>query len=145
VDSAFDLSYPAEPQGQSPFHYEGAKGAPRSRDYRPLVIKGKLSLPLIGSTRVPMAIPDYQSIMLPLLRFAADGNEHSLREAIEGLSEKFGLTDTEKNEMLPSGQQPRFDNRVAWARSYISVPNTATDSKKITRSYSYRCSTAPTP
>lgn len=50
-----------------------------------------------------MAIPDYQSIMLPLLRFAADGNEHSLREAIEGLSEKFGLTDAEKNEMLPSG------------------------------------------
>jgi restriction system protein len=67
-----------------------------------------------------MAIPDYQSIMLPLLRFAADGNEHSLREAIEGLSEKFGLTDTEKNELLPSGQQPRFDNRVAWARSYMS-------------------------
>lgn len=67
-----------------------------------------------------MAIPDYQSIMLPLLRFAADGNEHSLRHAIEGLSEKFGLTDTEKTELLPSGQQPRFDNRVAWARSYMS-------------------------
>lgn len=67
-----------------------------------------------------MAIPDYQSIMLPLLRFAADGNEHSLREAIEGLSGKFGLTDAEKKEMLPSGQQPRFDNRVAWARSYMS-------------------------
>lgn len=67
-----------------------------------------------------MAIPDYQSIMLPLLRFAADGNEHSLREAIEFLSEKFGLTDVEKNELLPSGQQPRFDNRVAWARSYMN-------------------------
>lgn len=67
-----------------------------------------------------MAIPDYQSIMLPLLRFAADGNEHSLREAIESLSEKFGLTDAEKNELLPSGQQPRFDNRVAWARSYMN-------------------------
>ena len=64
-----------------------------------------------------MAIPDFQSIMLPLLRFAADGNEHSLREAIEGLSETFGLTDAEKNEFLPSGQQPRFDNRVAWVRS----------------------------
>jgi len=67
-----------------------------------------------------MSIPDYQSIMLPLLRFAKDGNEHSLREAIEGLSEQFGLTETEKNELLPSGQQPRFDNRVAWARSYMS-------------------------
>ena len=68
-----------------------------------------------------MAIPDYQSIMLPLLRFAADGNEHSLRESIEGLSEQFGLTDAEKNELLPSGQQPRFDNRVAWSRSYLSM------------------------
>lgn len=67
-----------------------------------------------------MAIPDYQSIMLPLLRFATDGNEHSLREAIESLSKQFGLTDAEKNELLPSGQQPRFDNRVAWARSYMS-------------------------
>ncbi|MGF1642579.1 MAG: restriction endonuclease [Thiotrichales bacterium] len=67
-----------------------------------------------------MAIPDYQSIMLPLLRFASDGKEHSLREAIEGLSDKFELTDAEENELLPSGQQPRFDNRVAWARSYIS-------------------------
>ncbi len=67
-----------------------------------------------------MAIPDYQSIMLPLLRFAADGNEHSLRQAIEGLSDQFGLTDAEKTELLPSGQQPRFDNRVAWARSYMS-------------------------
>jgi len=36
------------------------------------------------------------------------------------LSEEFGLTDAEKNEMLPSGQQPRFDNRVAWARAYMS-------------------------
>ncbi len=68
-----------------------------------------------------MAIPDFQSIMLPLLRFAADGNEHSLREAIEKLSEQFGLTEAEKNELLPSGQQRRVDNRVAWARSYLSM------------------------
>lgn len=67
-----------------------------------------------------MAIPDYQSIMLPLLGFASDTAEHSLREAIEGLAEKFGLTDTERKELLPSGQQPTFDNRVAWARTYIS-------------------------
>ena len=67
-----------------------------------------------------MPIPDYQSVMLPLLRFAADGNEHSLREAIEGLTEKFGLTDTERKELLPSGQQATFDNRVAWARTYMS-------------------------
>lgn len=67
-----------------------------------------------------MAIPDYQSIMLPLLRFAADGNEHSLREGIEGVAEKFRLTEAERKELLPSGQQPTFDNRVAWARTYLS-------------------------
>src|SRR5205807_495935 len=67
-----------------------------------------------------MAIPDYQSIMLPLLRFAADGNEHPLREAVEGLAEKFRLTDAERRELLPSGQQPTFDNRVAWARTYMA-------------------------
>ncbi len=67
-----------------------------------------------------MAIPDYQSVMLPLLRFASDGSEYSLREAIDGLADKFGLTDTERKELLPSGQQPTFDNRVAWARTYIS-------------------------
>src|SRR6266487_6359191 len=58
--------------------------------------------------------------MLPLLRFASDGNEHSLREAIESLAETFKLTDAERKELLPSGQQPTFDNRVAWARTYIS-------------------------
>lgn len=58
--------------------------------------------------------------MLPLLRFVADRNEHSLREAIEGLSDKFGLSDDERRELLPSGQQRTFDNRVAWARTYLS-------------------------
>ena len=66
-----------------------------------------------------MAIPDYQSIMLPLLKFVADGNEHSLREAIEGLAEQLGLTDDERKQLLPSGQQRTFDNRVAWARTYM--------------------------
>ncbi|CUQ66759.1 restriction endonuclease [Candidatus Nitrospira inopinata] len=66
-----------------------------------------------------MAIPDYQSIMLPLLQFAADEKEHSLRQAIESLSAEFGLTEEEKKELLPSGQQPTFENRVAWARTYL--------------------------
>lgn len=67
-----------------------------------------------------MAIPDYQSIMLPLLHFALDGKEHSLREAIDGLAVSLGLTDSERKELLPSGQQPTFDNRVAWARTYLN-------------------------
>ena len=66
-----------------------------------------------------MTIPDYQSIMLPLLELAADGNEHSLREAIESLSNQLGLTAKERRELLPSGRQPTFDNRVGWARTYM--------------------------
>jgi len=66
-----------------------------------------------------MAIPDYQAIMLPLLRFAGDGAEHSLREAIESLADEFKLSDEERRELLPSGQQEVFDNRVGWARTYM--------------------------
>jgi len=66
-----------------------------------------------------MAIPDYQTTMLPLLRFAADSAEHSLREAIEALAGEFKLSDEERRELLPSGQQEVFDNRVGWARTYM--------------------------
>jgi restriction system protein len=66
-----------------------------------------------------MAIPDYQSIMLPLLKLAGDRKEHSLREAIEALADEFKLTDEERKELLPSGRQATFDNRVGWARTYM--------------------------
>ncbi len=66
-----------------------------------------------------MAIPDYQTIMFPLLRFAGDKNEHSLRETIDNLAGVFDLTEEEQDEMLPSGQQEVFKNRVAWARTYL--------------------------
>ena len=66
-----------------------------------------------------MAIPDYQSCMLPLLKFYADGQEHSFREAVEAIAKEFNLTESEHREMLPSGQQEVFDNRVGWARTYM--------------------------
>ncbi|MFC1591237.1 restriction endonuclease [Thermodesulfobacteriota bacterium] len=66
-----------------------------------------------------MAIPDYQSIMLPLLKYASDEKEHSLRETIEALADQYKLTDDERKELLPSGQQSTFDNRVGWARTYL--------------------------
>jgi len=67
-----------------------------------------------------MAIPDYQSVMLPLLRLAGDQQEHSLRETIDALADVFHLTDDERKELLPSGQQQVFDNRVGWARTYLT-------------------------
>jgi len=66
-----------------------------------------------------MAIPDFQSVMLPLLKFSSDQAEHSLQDAVESLAGQFELTIEERQELLPSGKQARFDNRVAWARSYF--------------------------
>jgi len=66
-----------------------------------------------------MTIPDYQALILPLLRFTSDGKEHSLSGAIEHLSRFFGLTEEERQELLPSGRQARFDNRVGWAKTYL--------------------------
>lgn len=66
-----------------------------------------------------MAVPDYQSLMLPLLKLAQDQQEHSLHDAIELLASQFGLTQAEREELLPSGRQAAFDNRVGWARTYL--------------------------
>jgi restriction system protein len=54
-----------------------------------------------------------------VLEFAADGQEHSIRNAREALAQRFELNEHERKELLPSGQQPVFDNRVAWAKSYL--------------------------
>lgn len=67
-----------------------------------------------------MAIPDYQTCMMPLLRFASDGKEHQLKDAVHQLAQEFRLTEKEIHEFLPSGQQPVFINRIGWARTYLS-------------------------
>ena len=64
-------------------------------------------------------IPDFQSMMLPLLQLFSDKKEHTLREAIDKLAEYFNLTDAERKELLSSGQQAVLDNRVGWARTYL--------------------------
>ncbi len=66
-----------------------------------------------------MPIPDYQTIMLPLLKFLGDKKEHSLTESTEYISKLFNLTDEERRELLPSGQQAIINNRVGWARTYL--------------------------
>lgn len=66
-----------------------------------------------------MPIPDYQTLMLPLLRLAGDGDEHRFREAVDELAREFHLTDEERSDLLPSGTAPTFDNRVGWARTYL--------------------------
>lgn len=64
-------------------------------------------------------IPDYQSLMRPVLVCAAAG-ETRIGDAVEHLANKLGLTPDERAELLPSGKQSRFANRVNWAKAYLA-------------------------
>lgn len=64
-------------------------------------------------------IPDYQSLMLPLLKLVSDKQEHKYRDLIEKLATEFQITDKERKELLASGNQAIFDNRVGWAKTYL--------------------------
>ncbi|MDA1349773.1 MAG: restriction endonuclease [Chloroflexi bacterium] len=66
-----------------------------------------------------MAIPDYQTVMLPLLRFLKDGKEHSIGEVVESLAAEFNLSTEERQQLLGSGQQTVIRNRAGWARTYL--------------------------
>lgn len=66
-----------------------------------------------------MAIPKFQEITLPMLKLASDGQVWSLADAREELAKHFHLTEEELEELLPSGRQARFANRVAWAKVYL--------------------------
>lgn len=66
-----------------------------------------------------MPIPDYQTCMLPLLQLVGDGADYTAQEAVGALADKFKLTPSERVELLPSGKQAIFHNRIGWARSYL--------------------------
>lgn len=68
-----------------------------------------------------MPIPDYETLMLPLLSLAAGKPSHELLtlSAVESLSDKFKLTDEERRELLPSGATFKFSSRVSWAATYL--------------------------
>jgi restriction system protein len=66
-----------------------------------------------------MAVPDFQSFFKPLLDLAADGKEHSIQDAREVIAKVMALPETDLKEPLPSGMQTKFENRVAWAKSYF--------------------------
>jgi restriction system protein len=66
-----------------------------------------------------MAVPDFQSLTLPVLREFADGLEHATKEIRQRVAERLSLSATDLAEVLPSGSQTRFANRVAWAHVYM--------------------------
>jgi len=67
-----------------------------------------------------MAITGYQDFMLPLLRIARDGQQHSVNEAMATLAAQMKMSDQERDLLLPSGKQTQFYNRVTWALTYLS-------------------------
>lgn len=66
-----------------------------------------------------MAVPSYQDMMLPFLEVLANGKEQAVRDIKEAVATKLGITDEDRKELLPSGNQSYFDNRVGWARTYL--------------------------
>jgi restriction system protein len=68
-----------------------------------------------------MPIPDFQTIMLPLLQSVKDGQEYSTTTICEILAAHFQLTETELSQLLPSGTQKTFYNRVFWAKAHLKM------------------------
>lgn len=68
--------------------------------------------------------------MLPLLQLAGDQKEHLLRNATSTLADKFGLDEHERKELLPSGKQAIFNNRIGWARTYLKKAGLLGSQKK---------------
>lgn len=66
-----------------------------------------------------MAVPDYQTLLLPLLRLAAKGHAHTLAQAEELIAESFALSAEDRTLLLPSGQQTALRNRIGWASFYL--------------------------
>jgi restriction system protein len=68
-----------------------------------------------------MPIPDFQSTMRPLLEVLSDGKEWRMRDVTEAMATRFRLSPQERAEMLPSGTQTLFSNRVAWAKTHLKA------------------------
>ena len=66
-----------------------------------------------------MSIPDYETVMLPLMQFAAGGKEYSINEVTTHLADLFKLTPEEREQRIPSGQSSYIKNRTGWAKTYL--------------------------
>lgn len=66
-----------------------------------------------------MAVPDYQSLMLPVLYAVVDGKEHTSTEINEKVARDISLSDADRSALLPSGKTKLFNSRMGWARQYL--------------------------
>lgn len=65
-------------------------------------------------------VPDYQTLMLPVLKLLSDGKDHRMPDLVEGMRQHFRLSDEDMKQMLPSGSQLTLNNRIHWARFYMA-------------------------
>ena len=66
-----------------------------------------------------MTIPKFYEVMLPMLKFCSDNQEHTIRETLEVLGKRFDLTQEELSELIPSGYHTLFRDRIVWAKKYL--------------------------
>ncbi|MFN8969551.1 MAG: winged helix-turn-helix domain-containing protein [Pseudanabaena sp.] len=66
-----------------------------------------------------MSVPTYQDFLQPILQISSNGQQHLLNETIDCLAKQFNLSEEDKQELLPSGRQTKFSNRVGWAVTYL--------------------------
>ncbi len=76
-----------------------------------------------------MTIPDYQSLMLPVLEISAKG-ETSVPQVEAEIAIRFGLSEAERHELLPSGRQRVLHNRIHWAKFYLTRAGNSGNSQK---------------
>lgn len=67
-----------------------------------------------------MTIPDFQTLMLPVMESVHDGRGHRVGNVVDELANQFDLTDEERQALLPSGRAKLFYNRVAWAKTHLT-------------------------
>lgn len=66
-----------------------------------------------------MSVPPFQEFFAPLLQFAADGEVHTVAETRDALARSMNVSEGDRNELVPSGSMSKFNNRIAWAKSYF--------------------------
>ena len=66
-----------------------------------------------------MSLPNYQSFYAPFLRALKDGKVHIFKDLKKDVIQQMGLSDKDIEELLPSGRQAVFENRIGWARTYL--------------------------
>ena len=77
-----------------------------------------------------MSVPGFESFMLPLLRTLEDGADHPISEVRERIAREMALTEEDRDELLPSGKQAVFDNRLGWAKTYVEKAGLLTTVKR---------------